>query len=89
MKIDHNFNASHKFNVNYTFERFTASGQRGNYPGKENDWFSQTTRKPQVITSSFVSTLTPITPCENLVTLTNFSRDPTTSFKSRSIPPGF
>ena len=57
IKVDHLFNTRHKFNVNYTFERFTASGQRGNYPGKENDWFSLTTRKPQVITSSFVSTL--------------------------------
>ena len=58
-KVDHNFNDSHKFSVSYTFERFTASGQRGNYPGKEDDWFSLTTRKPQVITSSLVSTLTP------------------------------
>src|SRR5262245_21340487 len=59
VKVDHTFNANHKFNVNYTYERFTASGQRGNYPGKEDEWFSQTTRKPQVITASFVSTLTP------------------------------
>jgi hypothetical protein len=58
-KIDHHFNERHKFNVSYTFERFTASGQRGNYPGKENEWFSQTLRKPQVLTSSLVSTLTP------------------------------
>jgi hypothetical protein len=58
-KVDHHFNTNHKFSVNYTFERFTASGQRGAYPGKEDEWFSQTTRKPQVITSSFVSTLTP------------------------------
>jgi hypothetical protein len=59
VKIDHNLSANHKFNANYTFERFTASGQRGNYPGKNDEWFSLTTRKPQVITSSFVSTLTP------------------------------
>jgi len=59
VKIDHNFSTNHKFNVNYTYERFTASGQRGNYPGKEDEWYSQTTRKPQVITSSFVSTLSP------------------------------
>lgn len=59
VKVDHNLNANHKFNVNYTYERFTASGQRGNYPGKEDEWFSQTTRKPQVLTASFVSTLTP------------------------------
>lgn len=59
VKIDHNLSSNHKFSANYTFERFTASGQRGNYPGKENDWYSLTTRKPQVITSSFVSTLTP------------------------------
>src|SRR5688572_29159988 len=59
VKIDHHFNSNHKLNGNYTFERFTATGQRGNYPGKEDEWLSQTTRKPQVITSSFTSTLTP------------------------------
>ncbi|HET9219284.1 MAG TPA: carboxypeptidase-like regulatory domain-containing protein, partial [Terriglobia bacterium] len=59
VKVDHNFNTNHKFSVNYTYERFTATGQRGAYPGKEDEWYSQTTRKPQVITSSFVSTLTP------------------------------
>ena len=59
VKVDHILNANHKFNVNYTYERFTASGQRGNYPGKEDEWFSLTTRKPQVLTTSFVSTLTP------------------------------
>jgi hypothetical protein len=58
-KVDHHFNNNHKFSVNYTYERFTASGQRGNYPGKDDEWFSLTTRKPQVITSSFISTLTP------------------------------
>ena len=59
VKVDHNFNTNHKFSVNYTYERFTASGQRGAYPGKDDEWYSETTRKPQVITSSFVSTLTP------------------------------
>jgi hypothetical protein len=56
-KVDHNFSATQKFTVNYTFEKFTASGQRGNYPGKNDEWFSLTTRKPQVVTASLVSTL--------------------------------
>src|SRR5207247_4179760 len=57
VKIDHNFSARHKFNVGYTYERFTNTGARPNYPAKDQEWLSKTTRKPQVLTTSFVSTL--------------------------------
>jgi len=57
VKIDHNFSAKHKFNIGYTNERLKNTGGLPNYPGKELEWVTKTTRKPQVLTASFVSTL--------------------------------
>jgi hypothetical protein len=56
IKIDHNFNTRHKFNVGYTLERnFAETGQ----PAWPNGYGGDITRKPHVITSNFTSTLRP------------------------------
>ena len=56
IRIDHNFNPRHKFNVSYSNEHLNSTTSRENYPSTTG-WRGHTTRKPQVLTASFVSTL--------------------------------
>jgi hypothetical protein len=55
-KIDHNFNQSHKFSVSYTWERDTNVASPSPWPG---GYAGSALRGPQVLTTSFVSTLSP------------------------------
>ncbi len=57
-KVDHNFNARHKFSISYSNEHLNSTTSRENYPSTTG-WRGHTNRKPQVLTSSFVSTLSP------------------------------
>jgi hypothetical protein len=54
IKIDHNINANHKFNVGYTLERnFSETG----LPAWPGGYGGDIIRRPHVITSNFTSTL--------------------------------
>lgn len=53
-KIDHNFNSAHKANVNWTYEKRRSTTSPSVWPG---GWRANTSRTPQVITSSLTSTL--------------------------------
>src|SRR5262245_39471919 len=56
IKVDHNFNARHKFNVGYTLEwNFADTSQ----PAWPNGYGGDITRKPHVLTTNFTSTLSP------------------------------
>jgi len=54
VKIDHNFNDRHKFNVSYSMERDFAETSQAAWP---NGYGGDIARKPHVITSNFTSTL--------------------------------
>jgi hypothetical protein len=56
VKIDHNFNASHKANVNWTYERVVSDDVFHAFPTTMSN---SNFRRPIVITSGFVSTLSP------------------------------
>jgi len=56
IKIDHNFNQKHKANVNWSYERNNSSDTAMYYP---NTWEGSNYRRPDVITASFTSTLSP------------------------------
>jgi Carboxypeptidase regulatory-like domain len=56
VKIDHNFNDRHKFNVSYTLERNFADTSLPSWP---NGYAGDIIRKPHVITSNLTSTLGP------------------------------
>jgi hypothetical protein len=56
IKVDHNFNASHKLSVGYTRERNTTDSDVPLWPNGIN---FRTHRWPQVFTSNFTSTLSP------------------------------
>jgi hypothetical protein len=55
-KIDHNLSQKHKFNVAFSNEHLNSTTGRAAYPS-ETKWTGITYRKPMVITSSLVSTL--------------------------------
>jgi len=54
VKVDHNFNEAHKFNVSYTFERNFADTSQSPWP---NGYGGDIVRKPHVLTTNFTSTL--------------------------------
>jgi hypothetical protein len=56
IKIDHNLNDRHKAAVNWTYEDRSSTTSPSVWPG---GYRAATSRKPQVVTSSFTSTLTP------------------------------
>ncbi len=56
IKIDHNFNQSHKANVGYTIERDTEGTNFSNWPNAPQ---GLTRRAPWILTSSFTSTISP------------------------------
>ncbi len=56
VKIDHNLNQRHKFNVSYSLERNSAETSQAAWP---NGYGGDIVRKPHVITSNFTSTLSP------------------------------
>jgi hypothetical protein len=56
VKVDHNFSANHKANVNWTYERVTSDDVAATYPGT----FGNTNfRRPMVLSAGFTSTLSP------------------------------
>jgi len=57
-KIDHNISQRHKFNVAFSNEHLNSTTGRAAYPA-DTQYSGITYRKPMVITSSLVSTLTP------------------------------
>ena len=56
IKIDHNFNASHKVAVNYSYDWI--NGDYGLTPGRAA-YGTELQRRPQVLTVNFTSTLSP------------------------------
>jgi Carboxypeptidase regulatory-like domain len=54
VKVDHNFNQRHKFNVGYSLEQNFAETSQPAWP---NGYGGDIVRKPHVITSNFTSTL--------------------------------
>jgi hypothetical protein len=56
IKIDHNFNTSHKLNGSYTYERNWSDNQYGVWPFR---FPTYAFRRPQVLTVNFTSTLSP------------------------------
>ena len=57
IKIDHNFNATHKINSGYSYENNKSDYSPGNWPTQR---FPGTAfREPQVLTVNFTSTLSP------------------------------
>jgi hypothetical protein len=56
IKIDQNFNANHKASFNWTYEKRTSTSSPNIWP---DGYRTDTIRKPQVLTSSLTSTLTP------------------------------
>jgi hypothetical protein len=56
VKIDHNFNARHKANVNFTYERVVSDDVLAPFPAGMSD---SNFRHPIVISAGFVSTLSP------------------------------
>lgn len=56
VKIDHNFNAKHKANVNFTYERVVSDDVLAPFPAGMSD---SNFRHPIVISAGFVSTLSP------------------------------
>ena len=56
VKIDHNFNNSHKLSVSYTLERNTADAGSSNWP---NGYGGTIDRNPHVLSTNFTSTLGP------------------------------
>ena len=56
VKIDHNFNNSHKLSVSYTLERNTADAGTSNWP---NGYGGTIDRNPHVLSTNFTSTLSP------------------------------
>jgi hypothetical protein len=57
-KIDHNFNTSHKLGVTYTIERSSGNAQ-GRLESWPDGFRSSVFRRPQILSSSFTSTLSP------------------------------
>jgi len=55
-KIDHNFNAKHKANVNFTYERVASDDVLAPFPAGMSD---SNFRRPIVLSAGFVSTLSP------------------------------
>jgi hypothetical protein len=56
IKVDHNFNQSHKFNVSYSIERNFADSSLPAWP---NGYAGDIIRNPHVVTTNFTSTLSP------------------------------
>lgn len=56
LKIDHNFNTSHKLAVSYTLERNAAATDLSNWP---NGISGDAIRRPHVVSTNFTSTLGP------------------------------
>ena len=56
VRVDHNFNANHKFGVNWSYERDNADNAASAFPG---GFWGSIQRRPQVVAANFVSTLTP------------------------------
>lgn len=54
IKVDHNFNASHKANANLTYERVTSDDVVGALPGM---FSNENFRRPLVLSAGFTSTL--------------------------------
>ena len=56
IKVDQNFNSNHKANVNWTYETRRSTTSPSDWPG---GYRASTSRKPQVVTGSLISTLSP------------------------------
>jgi hypothetical protein len=56
LKVDHNFNASHKLAVSWTRQRDNSDDNVASYPGGPN---GSVLRRPDVLTANFTSTLSP------------------------------
>jgi len=56
IKVDHNFNSRNKFTINYTRENLWNKTRMSDWPG---GWDGELKRWPRLLTSSFVSTLSP------------------------------
>jgi hypothetical protein len=56
VKIDHNFNERHRISGNYSFEKSTAEDSFASWP---NGYGGAITRKPQMVSLNFTSTLRP------------------------------
>jgi len=56
LRVDHNFSASHKASVNWSYERDAVDNSGPNWPG---GFWGSIQRRPQVLTANLVSTLSP------------------------------
>jgi hypothetical protein len=56
VKVDRHFNSNHKLSANFTAEKDTNVASPSPWPG---GWEGKAVRRPQVLTTNFVSTLTP------------------------------
>ncbi|MBP1624331.1 MAG: hypothetical protein H6Q07_2351, partial [Acidobacteria bacterium] len=56
VRIDHSFNERHKINGSWSLEQSWADNNFKNWPG---GWGGRTERRPQIVTASFSSTLSP------------------------------